>query len=83
MTEIKYQTNGSPEYLDFEDLKEKLGYRTYKPKIGSVGRALLKATKDGNHRSVGWLKHQLDEVFKKQRLAQENRKNNRNDSSKK
>jgi len=83
MTEIKYQTNGSPEYLDFEDLKEKLGYRTYKPKMGSVGRALLKATKDGNHRSVGWLKHQLDEVFKKQRLAQENRKNNRNDSSKK
>ena len=54
--EIEYQTNGQPVHLDFDDLKEKLGYKVYKPRIGNLGRALIKASKEGNQRSVGWMK---------------------------
>lgn len=50
-------------YITSEDLLEKLGYRVYKPKLGSLGRELVKT---GN-RSVGWLKKQLDLMFKKVR----------------
>ena len=73
---MEYQTNGQPVCIDFEDLKNKLGYRTFKPRIGSLGRAMLKAVKEQHHGSIGWLKHQLDELFKKQR-------HNNNDNYKK
>lgn len=86
MNKIKYQSNGQPVVIDFEDLREKLGYKVYKPRIGSVGKALIKAAgvnekackKDlpagekvekGKSRSSGWLKHQLDELFKKDRKS--------------
>lgn len=52
------------DYLDFEDLIKKSGYKVYKPRIGSVGRALIQASK--SHRSIGWLKNQLDTYFKSQ-----------------
>lgn len=65
--EIKYQSNGQPVAVNFEDLKEKLGYRTYKPRVGSLGKALVKAIKGKDIRSIGWLKHQLDIFFKKNR----------------
>lgn len=61
--EIKYQSNGQPYHISFEDLKAKLGYKTYQPKIGNVGRALMNASK--NHRSIKWLKNHLDTYFKK------------------
>lgn len=64
MKEIEYQSNGQPVFTTLEDLKEKLGYKSRKPKIGILGKALIKATKEGNRRSVGWMKKQLDELLK-------------------
>ena len=71
---MKYQSNGQPVALSFEDLKEKLGYKTYKPRIGILGKELIKTTKEGNQRSIGWLKKQLDELFKKDRYKKKNKK---------
>jgi hypothetical protein len=78
---IEYQSNGRPVAIDFDDLKEKLGYKTYKPRIGTLGQALIQATKGEHHRSIGWLKHQLDELFRKDR--QKHKKKNRNGRNKK
>mgnify|MGYP003292812814 CR=1 FL=1 len=61
---MKLQSNKQPEFLTYEDLKEKLGYKTYTPKIGSLGKALIKAAKS-NHRSIGWVNKQLDLLFNK------------------
>ena len=70
MNKTKYQSNGQPVVIDFEDLREKLGYKVYKPRIGSVGQALIEAVaQEGKSRSSGWLKHQLDELFKKDRKS--------------
>ena len=66
MREIEYQSNGQPIAVNFEDLKEKLGYKTYKPRIGILGQALIKLAKEGNQRSIGWLKNQLDTYFRSQ-----------------
>lgn len=74
--------NKNLEYLTYEDLKEKLGYKTYKPRIGMLGRALIKASKEENHRSIGWLKKQLDELFRKQRQEQKNEKRKLKDGKK-
>lgn len=82
--EIEYQSNGQPIAVDFEDLREKLGYKIYKPRIGSVGKALYKAIKEGNHRSIGWLKNQLDELSKKDRQVYKKKgKRYKNGTSKK
>jgi hypothetical protein len=51
------------DYLSHEDLLQQLGYNFYKPKTGSLGRAIIQASK--NHRSIGWLKNQLDTYFKR------------------
>jgi hypothetical protein len=64
MAKIEYQSNGQPFFITLEDLKTSLGYKAFKPRIGSLGKALIKATKRGNHRSVSWLKKQLDELLK-------------------
>lgn len=71
--EIEYQSNGQPVAYNFEDLKEKLGYKTYSPRIGSMGRALIKASK--NQRSIKWLKNHLDTYFRNLRHEQKERKN--------
>ena len=73
MEEIEYQSNGQPIAISFEDLKVKLGYPIHPPRIGSLGKA-------GNRRSIGWLKHQLDELYKKdrQKFNKKKRKNGRN-----
>lgn len=52
-------------YQTKEELFEKLGYKTYQPKIGSLGRAIMEASK--HHRSISWLKKQLDVYFNKLR----------------
>lgn len=80
MEEIEYQSNGQPIAISFEDLKVKLGYPIHPPRIGSLGKALIKASKEGNRRSIGWLKHQLDELYKKdrQKFNKKKRKNGRN-----
>lgn len=52
--EIEYQSNGLPRYVGIEDLKEKLGYPSHKPRLGSLGRAILTANK--NFRSNKLLK---------------------------
>lgn len=67
MDKIEYQSNGQPIAVDFEDLREKLGYKVYKPRIGSFGRALIKASKEGKSGSSSLIKHQLDLLFKKDR----------------
>ena len=64
------------DYLDFTDLIKKAGYKVYEPKLGNVGRALIKASKA--HRSIGWLRNQLEGCLKKQ---QKNKKD-RNDKKK-
>lgn len=79
---VEYQTNGQPYYINFEDLREKLGYKVYKPKIGNFGRALIKASQEGNHRSVGWLKRQLDELFRKKRQTERQQRGNLNGNKK-
>ena len=53
------------DYTTMYDLFQKLGIKEYKPKIGNVGRAIMEASK--NHRSIGWLKNQLDTYFNKLR----------------
>ena len=64
-----------PDFISYEELFEKLGYKKqYKPKIGNVGRAIIEASK--SHRSIGWLKSQLDTYFEKLR----GKKNNGNEN---
>ena len=82
MKEIEYQSNGQPIAVDFEDLREKLGYKIYKPRIGSVGKALYKAIKEGNHRSIGWLKHQLDELYRKDKQKMNKKKDRKHHNGK-
>ena len=75
--QIEYQSNGQPVAVDFDDLRRKLGYKVYEPKIGSMGRALIKASK--NKSKVGrWIKNSLDIFFKKERNThfKKYRKNN-------
>lgn len=93
MNKTEYQSNGQPVAVDFEDLKEKLGYKTYKPRIGNIGRALIKLcrnelysshsrTKEGNHRSIGWLKHQLDELYRKDKQKMNKKKDRKHHNGK-
>lgn len=60
------------DYLSHEDLLQQLGYNFYKPKTGSLGRAIIQASK--NHRSIGWLKSQLDTYFKRQNKSKKGKK---------
>lgn len=53
------------DYQTHDELFQKLGIKEYQPKIGNVGRAIMEASK--NHRSIGWLKNQLDTYFDKLR----------------
>lgn len=62
------------DYTTMYDLFQKLGIKEYKPKIGNVGRAIIDASK--SHRSIGWLKSQLDTYFEKLR----GKKNNGNEN---
>lgn len=74
--EMNYSKQKQPEFLSYEELFEKLGYKKqYKPRIGNLGRAIIDASK--SHRSIDWLKNQLDTYFKKFR---ENKKNNGNEN---
>ena len=82
MKNIEYQSNGQPIAVDFEDLREKLGYKIYKPRIGSVGKALYKAIKEGNHRSIGWLKNQLDELYRKDKQKMNKKKDRKHHNGK-
>lgn len=61
-------------YITYEDLYEKAGYRVHKPKITSMTRALIELSK--NHRSIKWLKSYLDSYFKKLRENKRNRLRN-------
>lgn len=66
-----------PDFLTYEELFEKLGYKKiYQPKIGNVGRAIMEASK--NHRSISWLKNQLDTYFEKLRGHKKNNDKNEN-----
>lgn len=51
-------------YLDFEDLKNQLGYRTYQPKLGSVGQALITHIKERKLRSIGGVNNPLELLYK-------------------
>lgn len=66
----KYVTEHN--YIGFEDLLQKLGYRRYIPKLGSLGKALLEASK--NQRSNNFLKKYWDSYFRK--LRQEKKRKN-------
>ncbi len=57
-------------FIGYEDLFEQLGYKQFKPRIGSVGRALLEASK--GQRSDNFLKRYWDSYFRQ--LRQEHKK---------
>ena len=61
------KTNYEPikEYINFEDYLQKAGYRQYKPKVGSLGKALIEASKHQGRSS--FLNKMLDVYFKKLR----------------
>lgn len=68
------------DYINYEDLLEKSGYWQYKPRFGTLGQELIKT---GNQGSIGWLKNQLDSMFKKIRQNKFRKRNkNKNDSTK-
>lgn len=72
--EMNYSNYKQPEFLSYEELFEKLGYKKqYKPRIGNVGRAIMDASK--SHRSINWLKNQLDTYFEKLRGHKKNKGN--------
>ena len=63
-----------PDFISYEELFEKLGYKkTYQPRIGNLGRAIIEASK--SHRSISWLKRQLDTYFEKLRGHKKNNGN--------
>ena len=68
------------DYITYEDLLESLGYRTYKPRLGTLGKALLEASK--NQRSNNFLKRYWDSYFKKLRQQKKKDKVKTNDSQK-
>lgn len=53
--------NAIHDYITFEDLYEKAGYKVHKPKVNSFIRALMEYSK--NHRSIKWVKTYLDSYF--------------------
>lgn len=75
--EIEYQSNGQPVAYGFEDLLGKLGYKKFQPHVGSVGHALIKASKNQGRSS--FLNKMLDSYFqklRKQRKKDERKKQN-------
>jgi hypothetical protein len=71
---MRYNRYTQPEFISYEELFEKLGYKKqYQPRIGNVGRAIIEASK--NHRSIDWLKNQLDTYFDKLRGQKKNKGN--------
>lgn len=71
--EMRYNRYAQPDFISYEELFEKLGYKKqYQPQIGSVGRAIMEASK--NHRSVNWLKNQLDTYFERLRGKRDSKK---------
>ena len=68
------------DYLTNEDLIQKLGYKTYKPKLGELGRAITEASKANPQQT--WLKHQLDRMFEavRRRTSTTNGKKGTSDS---
>lgn len=76
------KTNYEPikEYINFEDYLQKAGYRQYKPKVGSLGKALIEASKHQGRTS--FLNKMLDVYFQKlrqkkkaQKLKEQQKKN--------
>ena len=68
------------EYINFEDYLQKAGYRQYKPKVGSLGKALIEASKHQGRSS--FLNKMLDVYFQKlrqkkkaQKLKEQQKKN--------
>ena len=53
------------DYINFEDLLKKWQYREYKPRLGSLGKALLKAS--NCQRSNNMLKKYWDNYFRELR----------------
>lgn len=72
---MKYKKYQSAEhnYISNEDLIEKLGYKVVKPRITGLGKAIMEASK--HHRSISWLKNQLDVYFRKLRKEKAKHKN--------
>lgn len=62
---MQKNNNAIHDYITFEDLLQKFGYRTYKPRLGTLGKALLEASK--NQRSDNFLKRYWDSYFRKLR----------------
>ena len=59
------------DYISFEDYLEKAGYRQYKPKVGSLGRALIEASKHQGRSA--FINKMLDVYFRKLRQQKKKR----------
>ena len=70
MSKPKYQT--IHDYINFEDFLEKAGYWQYKPKVGSLGRALMEASKHQGRSA--FITKMLDVLYKKMRQDKKRQK---------
>ena len=68
---MSYKHEPIRDYINFEDYLQKAGYRQYKPKVGSLGKALIDASKHQGRSS--FLNRMLDVYFKKLRQQKKNR----------
>lgn len=59
-------------YINNEDLLKKLGYKFSTSKLGSLGRALIKAGKQV--KGLEWLNKQVDTMFRKVRQEKNGQK---------
>ena len=63
-------------YISYEDLIEKAGYKTYTPKIGVLGKLLRKAVSKSRCLLAGQIKKQLDTYFDNTRQHKRKKDNN-------
>lgn len=76
MSKSKYEP--IRDYLDFEDLLEKSGYRIYRPKMSSFLKAVLEASKHQGRSS--FINRMLDVYFKKLRQQKKQQKGQNNNN---
>lgn len=60
------------DYINYDDGLQKLGYSHYKPRLGSLGRALLKASNNQGRYSI--LKTYWDNYFRELRQKYKGKK---------
>lgn len=68
---MKFKVEERKNYLSTNEMLADKGYKTVVPTIGSLGQALMKASRE--NKDCNWLKKQQDKFFTK--LRREKKKN--------